>query len=110
ERRSSGAEAGPRRDETGRHGGVERHNLILGRFFPEQFVHLFHFVRVLGGKVVGLRPVVSKVIEFVWETGRILTDRTSGIPRWTHDLGASDPAIVIDGVVAHHFKVLRVVL
>src|ERR1017187_2030736 len=53
---------------------------------------------------------MREVVQFILETSRILTDRASRNPRRTHDLGAGDPAVVIDGVVAHHLKVLRVVL
>ena len=96
-------------DEPRGHRSVQRHDLILGRFLPEELVQLFHFFRVLGRDVVELRPVVLDVVQFIREAGRVLAHRPGNIPRWTHDLGAGDPAVVIDGVVAHHLEVLRVV-
>ena len=83
--------------------------LILRRFLPEQFVHLLDLVRILGGDVIELRPVMRNVIQFVGKACRILADGPGDIPRRTHDLGASDPAVMIDGMVAHHLEVLRMV-
>src|SRR5262249_44820063 len=40
---------------------------------------------------------------------RVLVYRPRDIPGWPDDFRTGDPALVIDGVVAHHLEVLRLV-
>ena len=71
----------------------------------------FSFLGMLGRHVVGLRPVLASgrrvptctLLKGSWLTG------PATIPRRADDLRAGDPAFVIDGVVAHHLEVLRLV-
>ena len=57
---------------SGRDGSVERQDLVFGRLDPEQLFQFLELVRVLGGDVVVLRPVLGEIVQFVRETGRIL--------------------------------------
>src|SRR5262245_56295150 len=54
-------------------------------------------------------PILGEIIQLIRESGRILAHRPGGDPRGPHHLGAGDPAVVIEGVVAHHLKILSVV-
>ena len=62
----------------------------------------------LGGHIVALGPVLGQVVELPRHVvERILVNWPDNIPRRADHFRAGDPAIVIEGVVAHHFKVLR---
>ena len=60
---AAGRDAGPRRDEPRGHGRIQRQDLVLLRLDPEQVLHLLELLRVLGGDVVRLRPVLAQVVQ-----------------------------------------------
>ena len=92
------------------HRRIERQHLVFLRFVCEELFSSSDFVWILGGHVVGLGPVLCEVIELPGDVveGSWLT-RPGDDPRAADHLGAGDPAVVIDSVVAHHFEVLRLV-
>ena len=59
-----GRDARARRDEAGCHRRVKGQYPVLLRFFPEQILQLLQLRPVLGGHVLRLGPVLSKVIQF----------------------------------------------
>src|SRR5262249_8458643 len=61
-------------------------------------------------QVFGLGPVLGQVVQLPGHVVEgILVDLPRDIPGWPDNLRAGDPAFVIDGVVAEHFEVLRLV-
>ena len=70
-----GGEAGTRRDSPGRESSVERQDLVFVRLDPEQLFQFLELVRVLGGDVVELRPVLAEIVQLVRVTSRILDTR-----------------------------------
>ena len=82
----------------------------LLRFLEEQRLQFLQLVGIGRGNVVGLRPVLGQVVEFPRHVVEgILVDRPGDVPRRADHFRAGDPAFVIDGVVAHHLEVLRLV-
>src|SRR5262249_20360345 len=63
---ATGSEARTRRDDTGYHRGVKRQHLVLGDFDPEQILKLLELLRVPGGDVIELCPVLGKIVQFIW--------------------------------------------
>ena len=110
ELRAPGGDVRARRDDARRHRGVQREDLVLLRFRDEHLPHLLHLLRVLRGDVVGLAEVLVQVVELEHlVVQRIGVGRTEGLPRRAVDLGAQEPAVVIERPLAHHLEVLRLV-
>jgi hypothetical protein len=63
------------------HRSIERQYLVLVRLGPEQLVQFLDLVRVLGGDVVELRPILAEIIEFIRETGRGPGSSRPGSPK-----------------------------
>ncbi len=91
--------------------GIERQHLVLARLLQEQLLQFLQLSRDIGrGNVVVLRPVLAQVVELPRHVVEgILVDRPDDLPRRPDHFRAGDPAIVIDGVVAHHLEILRLV-
>jgi hypothetical protein len=99
-----------RRHKARRHGGVQRQHLILLGLLAEDLPQLLHLLGVLGRHVLELGPVLAQVVQFPGHVVEgVLVDQSEHVPRGTDDFRAGDPALVIDGVVAHHLEVLRLV-
>ena len=93
------------------HRGVQRQDLVLLRLLEEQLLHFLELGGIGGGHVVRLRPVLAQVVKLPGHVvERILVDRAGDVPGRADDFRAGDPAFVIDGVVAHHLEILRLVL
>src|SRR5262249_53769110 len=67
---AAGREAGARRDEARRHPRIELEDLVFSRLLLEQGFLFLELLRVLGGDVVELRPILREIIQFIRETGR----------------------------------------
>src|SRR5262249_46558731 len=78
-----------------------------GSFLPEQRFQLLELVRIRGGDVVVLCPILGQIIEFVRVAGRILAHCPDDHPRRPYHFGARDPAVMMDRMVTHHLEVLR---
>ena len=84
---------------------VERDDVVLDRLDQPKPLQLSQFLRVVGGQIVGLGPVVGAV-----EFPDVVVERRRrvGLPRRAV-LGHRRPALVVDAAVAHHLEVLDVV-
>ncbi len=107
---AAGGDVRARGHDAGRHRGVQREDLILLRFLDEHLLHLLHFVRILVGEVLGLAEVLVQVVEFEHlVVERVGIGCAEGLPRRAVDLGAQQPAFVIQGPLAHHLEILGLV-
>ena len=81
---------------------VERHDVVLDRLDQPQPLQLGQFLRILGGDVLRLRPVVGAV-----ELPDILVERRRriGLPRRSM-LRHRRPTLMIDAAIAHHLEIL----
>ena len=72
--------------------------------------HLFEFLRIRGGEVVRLTPVLVEVVEFpLVRQRRPFLDafRHAAHPRFTRAGGAGEPAVVVDAAAGHDVEELR---
>ena len=99
-----------RRNDTGRDRRIQRKDLILLRFRNELLPHFGDLVRVFRRDVRGLVEVVAQVIELEdLIVQRIGIGRAEGLPWCAIDLGAQQPAIVVERPLPHHLEVLGLV-
>ena len=107
---AAGGDVRARGHDAGGHRGVQREHLVFLRFAEEQLLQFLHLFGILSRHVVHLGEVLVQVIEFPRDVvDGVRIGRAEGLPRRADDLGARQPAFVIDGVVAHHFEVLGLV-
>ena len=107
---SARRDVGPRRYETSCDGGVEWQHFVLARLLQEQLLQVFQLLRISRGNVIVLRPVLAQVVELPSHVIEgILVNWPDDLPRRPDHFRAGDPAIVIEGVVAHHLEILGVV-
>ncbi len=106
---SAGGEIGTGLNRAGKGGGIHRQHLVPLRFLPEQLFQFLDLRGILGSHIVELSPVLVQVIQLPWPGFRMLVGRSAVVPGHTHDLGAEDPAIVVDRVVADHLEILGLV-
>jgi len=107
---AAGGDIRPRRHDAGRHRSIQREHLILLRFADEGLLHLLHLLGVLGGQVGGLAEIVVEVVELQGlVVERIGVGRAEGVPGGPVDLGAQQPALVVEGPLTHHLEVLALV-
>jgi hypothetical protein len=87
---------------------VERKDVVLGRLEVEQALQLGDLFGHLLREIVGLRPILGRVVELpdVVAQWRL---RTHHHPRQVAVPGDGRPALVIDAAVADHLEVLRLV-
>ena len=81
---------------------VERQHVEPGRLDQEQPLQLGQLLRVLGGEVVGLGPVLLDVVELP----HVLVEAVIGAEPRVLVLGHRGPAEVVDRPVAEHLEVL----
>jgi len=111
ELRAAGGDVWARRDDACRHRRVQRKDLVLLRFGDEHLLQFLDFLRVLGREVLGLAEVRGQVEELQHlVVQRIWIGRAVGLPGRAIDLGAQEPAVVVQRPLAHHLKVLGRVL
>ncbi len=107
---AAGGDVRARGHDAGGDRGVQREHLVFLRFAEEQLLQFLHLPGILSRNVVHLGEVLVQVIEFPRDVvDGVRIGRAERLPRRADDLGAQQPAFVIDGVVAHHFEVLGLV-
>ena len=85
-------------------------HLVLLGLREEHRPHFLDFLRVLRGDVLGLAEVRFQVVELEYlVVQRIRVGRTEGIPWHAIDLGAHQPAVMVNRPLAHHLEVLGLV-
>ena len=84
---------------------VERHDVVLHRFDQPEPLQFRQFLRILGGEVLRLRPVVGaiKLPDVIVERRRRIR-----LPRRSM-LRHRRPTLMIDAAIAHHLEILDVV-
>ena len=110
ELRATGGDVRARGDDPRRHRGIQREDLVLLGFLDELLAQLRHLLRMLCGDVVGLAEILGQVVELEHlVVQRIRVRRSESLPGCAVDLGAEQPAIVIQRPLAHHLEVLGLV-
>ena len=105
-----GRDVRARCDDTRRHRGVQRQDLVLLRLVEELRAHLLDLVGIRGRDVVRLVEVLAQIIQLeLLVVERVGVGRTEGLPRRAVDLGAEQPSFVVERPLAHHLEVLRLV-
>ncbi|EXI77682.1 MAG: hypothetical protein AW12_03098 [Candidatus Accumulibacter sp. BA-94] len=106
-----GGDVRTRRDDARGDRRIQRQDLVLLGFGKELRAHFLHFLRVFRGDVVGLAEVPGEVIKLEdLIVQRIRVGHSEGLPGRTVDLGAEQPAVVVQRPLAHHLEVLRLVV
>src|SRR5271166_5039244 len=83
---------------------VDRQHVIFASFGEEEVLKLAKLLGLLRGEVIGFAEVFFDVVEFPL----VIFHRHAGAhdPGKDGGRGGGDPAIVVDGAVAEHFKIL----
>ena len=106
----AGGEARALGRDSGSHRRVQREDLILLGLLDEHLAHRLDLLRMLRGDVLGLVEVPGQVVELEHlVVERVRVGGTERVPRHAVDLGAQQPAVVIERPLAHHLEVLRIV-
>ena len=88
---------------------ADRQRLVLRGFDQEDLLHLRQLFRHLGGKVVGLAPILVEIVKLPDVLVRRPlpnAGRQPWNPRKPRPKGASHPTVVINGAAAHDFEIL----
>ena len=110
ELRTAGGDVRTRRHDAGTDRGVHRKDLIFLRFRDEHLLHLFYFVLIVRRDVLGLAEVLVEVIELEHlVVERVGIGGSHDFPWRAVNLGAQQPAFMIQGPLAKHLEVLRLV-
>ncbi len=105
--RAAGGNVWTRGHDAGRHRGIQREDLIFLRLRKELLAQLRDLLRMLCGDVIGLGEVGGQVIELEHlVVERIRVGRAESLPGRAVDLGAEQPAVVVERPLTHHLEVL----
>ena len=105
--RTAGSDIRARRDDPRGHRGIQREDLVFLRFRDELLSQLRHLLRMLGGDVVGLAEIPGQVVELEHlVVERIRVRLSESLPGCAVDLGAQQPAVVVQRPLAHHLEIL----
>ena len=110
ELRTTRSNVRPRRDYACSHRRIQSERPGTSLLPRRTTSHLRYLLWVLGGDVFGLAKVLIQVVELEHlVVERIRVGWAERLPRCAVDLGAEQPAVVIERPLAHHLEVLPLV-